>query len=111
MYWIKKTFQPAFNFCDFFCRPLEGAGGTVLGSVTFVISRNEAQDVVMSEHDGLINLGLAEPRPLVPGGEDLDSHVLSSPLSSPNLTEATFPDALLEDDGPRYRSLDQQWKP
>lgn len=77
---------------------------------TFVVSSNESQDVLMPEHDGLINLCFPEPRPLVPGGEDLHGHVLPSPLPSPHLTEPTFSDGLLQDDGSSDGSLDQQWK-
>lgn len=62
----------------------------------------------MSEHDGLVNFGFAEPRPLVPGGEDLHRYVLSSPLPPPHLPEPTLPDALLQDDGASYGPLHQQ---
>lgn len=75
---------------------------------TFVVSSNEAQDVFVSEHDGLVNLCLAEPRPLVPGGEDLHRHVLPSPPPPPHLPKPTLPDALLQDDGASDGPLHQQ---
>lgn len=75
---------------------------------TFVVGGDEAQDVLVSEHDGLVNLGFAEPRSLVPGGEDLHRHVLSSPLSPPHLPEPALPDALLQDDGASDGALHQQ---
>ena len=75
---------------------------------TFVVSGNEAQDVLVSQHDCLINLCLTKPRPLVSGGEDLHRHVLSSPLPPPHLPESTLPNGLLQDDGPSYSPLDQQ---
>lgn len=62
----------------------------------------------MSEHDGLVDLCLAEPRPLVPGGEDLHRHVLSSPLPPPHLPEPALPDALLQHDGASDGPLHQQ---
>lgn len=75
---------------------------------TFVISSNEAQDVLMSQHDCLVNLCLTKPRPLISGGENLHRHVLSSPLPPPHLPESTLPNGLLQDDGPSYSPLDQQ---
>lgn len=78
-------------------------------SDTFVVSSNEAQDILMPEHDCLIDLCFTKPRPLVPGGEDLYSHVLSSPLSPPHLPESTLPNGLLQDNGARYSTLHQQW--
>lgn len=75
---------------------------------TFVVRGDEAQDVLVSEHDGLVNFGFAEPRSLVPGGEDLHGHVLSSPLSPPHLPEPALPDALLQDDGASDGPLHQQ---
>lgn len=79
-----------------------------LKSATFVVGSDEAQDVLVSQHDGLIDVGLAKPRPLVPGGEDLDGHVLPPPLPSPHLAEATLPDGLLQDDGAGDGALHQQ---
>ncbi|TNN84516.1 hypothetical protein EYF80_005216 [Liparis tanakae] len=60
-------------------------------------SLNEAQDVLMSEHDCLINFCFAKPRPLVSGGENLHGHILSSPLSPPHLPKPTLPNRLLQD--------------
>ncbi len=34
---------------------------------TFIISSNEAQDVLMTEHDGLVNLSLTEPGAFLSG--------------------------------------------
>lgn len=75
---------------------------------TFVVGGDEAQNVLMSQHDGLVDVSLAKPRPLVPGGEDLHGYVLSSPLPSPHLAIATFPDGLLQNDGPCNGPLHQQ---
>lgn len=44
----------------------------------------------MPEEDGVVDLRLAEPRLLVPGGEDLHGHVLPVPHASPHLTVAPF---------------------
>lgn len=62
----------------------------------------------MSEHDGLVDLCLAEPRPLVPGGEDLHRHVLPPPLAPPHLPEPALADALLQHDGASDGPLHQQ---
>lgn len=83
---------------------------SVSESHTFVVSSNEAQDVLMSEHDCLINLCFTKPRPLVPGGKDLHRHILSSPLSPPHLPISTLPNGLLQHYGPSYSPLDQQWQ-
>ena len=77
---------------------------------TLVVSGNESQDVLVSEHDGLIDLCLAEPRALLPRREDLDRHVLATPLPPPHLAEAALPDALLQHDGPGDGPLDEQWE-
>lgn len=74
---------------------------------TFVVGSDEAQDVLVTQHDCLVDLGLAEPRALLTGREDLDRHLLVSPLPPPHLAEAALPDALLEDDGPGYGPLYQ----
>ena len=64
------------------------------GYVVFVVSCYESKDIFMSEHHSLIDLGLPEPGLLVPAGEDLHRHVLSSPQPSPHLTIATLPHTL-----------------
>ena len=63
----------------------------------------------MTEHYGLVDLRLAEPRPLVSGGEDLHRNVLSSPLPTPHLSEAALPDGLLQHDGAGDGPLYQEW--
>ena len=55
---------------------------------TFVVGGDEPKDVVMSEHDRLVDLALARPRPLVSAAEDLDGHVLAAPVAQPHFTEA-----------------------
>lgn len=62
----------------------------------------------MPQHHRLVDLSLAEPRAFLPGGEDLNGHLLPAPLAPPHLAEAPLPDALLEDDGPGNGPLDQQ---
>ena len=44
------------------------------------------QYVFVPEEDGVIDLGLPEPRPLISGGEDLHGHVLTLPLPPPHLS-------------------------
>lgn len=44
----------------------------------------------MPEEDSVVDLGLAEPRLLVPGGEDLHGHALPVPHTSPHLAIASF---------------------
>lgn len=67
----------------------------ISGFQTFIISSNESQDVLMPKHDSLVNLRLPEPRPLVPGGEDLYRYILSTPLPPPHLTVSPFSNGLL----------------
>lgn len=79
--------------------------------LTFVVGGDEAEDVLVPQHHGLIDLSLSEPGALLSGGEDLDGHLLSSPLAPPHLPEAALPNALLQDDGPGDGPLHQQRKP
>lgn len=75
--------------------------------LTFVVGSDEAQDVLVSQHDSLVDLGLPEPGALLAGGEDLHGHFLPTPLPPPHLPEAALPDALLQDDGPGNGTLHQ----
>jgi len=75
---------------------------------TFVIGCYEAQDVLVAQHYGLVDLRLAEPRPLLSGGEDLHRHIPAPPAAAPHLPEAALPDDLLEHDGPGHRALHKQ---
>ena len=75
---------------------------------TFVVSGYEAQYVVVAEHDGLVDLSLAEPRALLSGREDLHGHVAAPPAAPPHLSETPLPDDLLQDDGPGHGPLDEQ---
>lgn len=76
--------------------------------LTFVISSDEAQNVLMSQHDSLVDLSLTEPGALLAGREDLHSHLLTTPFTPPYLPKTPFPNAFLEDDGPGDGPLDQQ---
>lgn len=76
--------------------------------LTLVVSSDEAQDVLVSQHHRLVNLSLAEPGALLTGGEDLHRHLLPTPFPPPNLPEAALPYAFLEDDGPGDGPLHQQ---
>lgn len=63
--------------------------------LTFVVSGDEAQNILVAKHDGLVNLCFSKPGPFLSGGEDLDCHLFSSPLPPPHLTKATLADAFL----------------
>lgn len=77
---------------------------------TFVIRGDEAQDVLVPQHDRLVDLGLSEPGALLPGREDLDRHVSAAPLPSPHLPKAAFSYDLLQNDGPGHGPLHKQWQ-
>lgn len=62
----------------------------------------------MPQHHGLVDLCLPEPGTLLPGGEDLHSHVPPAPPAPPHLPEAALADDLLQDDRPRHRPLHKQ---
>ena len=63
-------------------------GSTPLLQATHLVVRgNEPEYVVVAQHAGLVDLHLAHPGPLVNAGEDLDRHVLATPLTPPNLTK------------------------
>ena len=55
------------------------------GSIIFVVSGDESEDVVVPEHAGLVDLDLPHPGLLVQAGEDLHRHVAASPLTTPHL--------------------------
>ena len=79
---------------------------------TFVVCGDKAEYVLVSQHDGLVDLGLPEPRALLPGREDLHGHTLAAPPTLPHLAEPTLPDDLLQldltRDGPLYQQR-QAW--
>lgn len=75
---------------------------------TFVVRGDESQDVLVAQHDGLVDLSLSEPRPLLPGREDLHRHVSSTPLPPPHLSKAAFPYDLLQNNGPGHGTLHKQ---
>ena len=52
---------------------------------TFVVGSDEYQNVVVSQHDRLIDFCFAEPRSLFAGRENLDGHVLAAPATTPHL--------------------------
>ena len=57
------------------------------GSIIFVVSSDESEDVVVPEHAGLVDLDLPHPGLLVQAGEDLHRHVAASPLTTPHLKQ------------------------
>lgn len=77
-------------------------------SLTFVVGSNEAQNVLVPQHDGLVDLCLSEPGALLSRGENLHGNLLAAPFTPPHFTKASLPDAFLEDDGSGDSSLDQQ---
>ena len=81
------------------------------GDLVLVIRRDEAEDVLVPEHDCLVDLGLPEPRLLVSAGEDLDGHIVPDPLPSPHLSVPALPHALDQADLPGDAPLDQQGVP
>ena len=56
--------------------------------LTSVVRSDEAEDVLVPEHDGLVDLAFPEPRLLIPAAEDLDGHVLAAPVAEHHLAEA-----------------------
>lgn len=86
----------------------EPRGAGHASALTLVVSSNEAQDVLVSQHDCLVNLCLPEPGPLISGGEDFHSYVLPAPFPTPDFTESPFPHDFLQDNGPGDGSLDEQ---
>jgi len=71
-------------------KPNNQPTGKQCGRPTLVVSSNEAQDVFMPQHHGLVDLRLPEPRPLVSTGEDLHGDTLTLPLAHPDLPVPTF---------------------
>ncbi len=68
--------------------PHPGYTTTAQGVTHFIISSNEAEDVIMPEHAGLIDLHLPHPGSLVNTGEYFDCHVLATPLTTPHLAKS-----------------------
>jgi len=61
-------------------------------SVTFIIGGDKDEDIVVSEHHSLVDFSFAEPRTLLSRREDLDSDILTTPPTTPHLTETSFTD-------------------
>lgn len=86
-------------------------GTNVEGSITpftlrtFIISRDEAENVFVSQHNRLVDFSFAEPGALLSRGEDLHGDVLSAPSSAPHLAEPTLADNVNELDLAGYRPL------
>ena len=78
------------------------------GHLVLVVGRDEAQDVLVSQHDRLVDLGLAEPGLLVSAGENLDGHVVSNPVTSPDLAVPPLAHALHQADLPGDAPLHQE---
>merc|ERR1712047_92121 len=66
------------------------------GHLILVVGRDEAEDVLVAQHDRLVDLRLPEPALLVPAGEDLHRHVLAPPPASPHLSKSSLPNTLLQ---------------
>lgn len=81
-----------------------------LSSFTFVVCSNEAQDVLMSQHNGLVDFCFPEPGTFLTGREDLHSHVTSAPSAAPHLPKAALPNDLLQDDRPSHGPLHKKWQ-
>ena len=75
------------------------------GPVILVIGRYEDENVVVTQHTGLVNLHLSHPGLLIQRGEDFDRHIAASPHSPPHLSEPSLPDTLSQQDLPRHCSL------
>ena len=75
---------------------------------TFVVGGDEAEDVLVPQHDSLVDLRLPEPRTLLTSVEDLDSHILTPPPPSPHLPITPFADDLVQLDLPGNGPLHQQ---
>lgn len=61
---------------------------------TFIISRNEAEYILVAQHDRLIDFGLSKPGALLAAGKYLDRNVFAAPAATPHLAEASFADHL-----------------
>ena len=55
------------------------------GHLVLVVRRDEAEDVLVSQHHRLIDLRLSEPGLLVSAGENLDGHIVSNPVDECDL--------------------------
>lgn len=58
--------------------------------VLYVYTRLRTQYVVMSELHCVVDFRLSEPRLFIPGGEDLDGHILPHPGAPPHLRIPAF---------------------
>lgn len=77
------------------------------GAGAFDVGRDEAEDVLVSHQDSLVDLRLSEPAGFLSGEEDFDGDLLSPPASEPHLAVATLPDLTdhldLLGDGPLHQ--------
>lgn len=97
------------------------------GAVVLVVGGDEAENVVVAQHDRLVDLDFAEPgtvhncaiseriltttnQPFISRAKDLDGHILATPTAAPHFAEATFADDLDQADLSSNGSLHQQRK-
>lgn len=76
--------------------------------LTFVVGRDETENILMSQHYRLINFCLTEPRSLISGGEYFHSHIFSTPSSVPHFPKPTFSYDFLKYNCPCDGSLNQK---
>lgn len=77
---------------------------------TFIISSDESENVIMPQHDRLIDFRFSEPRTFLSAAENFNSHVLPSPSSFPNLPESALSDCFYQLNLPSDTSLHEQWQ-
>ena len=70
-----------------------------------VVGGDERQDVVVAQHQRVVELHLAEERRLLDRAEDLDRHLAAAPLAAEHLAKAAVADSLQELHLSRDRSL------
>jgi hypothetical protein len=52
---------------------------------TFIIGSDKTKNVIVSEHNRLVNFSFAEPRALLARRKYFDGHILTAPPSTPYL--------------------------
>lgn len=77
---------------------------------TFIIGRDKSENILMAQHDSLVDFCLAKPWALLAAGEDFDGHKFAAPASTPHFAKSSFADHLDQLDLTGDRALHQQRK-
>ena len=96
------SFKNSCNSCWF--------SGTFKQQGTFVVCSNKPQNVLMPQHDGLVDLGFPEPGSFFSWREDFHRYITPSPPTTPDFPKTAFANYFLKDNCSSHSALDKKWQ-